>query len=112
MSGEQKKFTYNYTAATKKERRAAARIREGYLPKEKAKKEKGGYLPTAAAISIGVIGTLAFGGGLALILERGRFGSGSAFCVLGMALAGAAYPVHLYFSNRKKERKSSDLTKH
>lgn len=112
MNGEQKKFTYNYTAATKDERKAAARIREGYLPKEKAKKEKGAYLPTAAAIMLGAIGTLVFGGGFALILERGVFGLGSALCVAGMVLVGAAYPVHFQLSKRKKERKDSDLTKH
>ena len=118
MEQKDNKFTYNYAAPTERERRMAAHIREGYLPQAIDRKPRGertnSSLPMVVALTLGIVGTLLFGGGLALILEAGRLGWGSLFCVVGIAPVVAAYPVYAYLfrrqEKRRKEQKSA-LTK-
>jgi len=106
-------FEYTYSAQQQKEVEA---IRKKYLPKEEDKMEQLRRLhaiPTqkaqAAALSVGIIGTLIMGTGMSLCMTELGAALGSFAMVLGIAvglvglvMAAAAYP--LYSRTLKKER--------
>ena len=107
-----KKFNYTYTALTEGEKREVERIRRQYQPNEEKKgMERLTYLDkkvnngaTIPALILGIVGSLLFGLGLAMILEWGIVGWGIAVCALSALPIAAAYPVyrHLLKKYRKK----------
>lgn len=110
MSVNKSNATFQYTYSAK-EQEEVKRIRSKYVPREESKLERlrrmDAQVTQKAAvrsISVGVIGTLIFGGGMSCCMA----GSGDMFLwgillgVIGMAAAGAAYPV--YTGTLKKER--------
>lgn len=72
------KFQYKYYAPTEEERNEINSIKNQYLPKDKALSKLGllrkldkrvKSIPTALALSCGIIGILLFGSGLTFFLE-------------------------------------------
>lgn len=110
------KFTYDYSAPSKDERREIEDIRRRYGG-EKSKEDKltklrnldkrVKNLPVAASLSLGIGGTLIFGLGLTMVLEWKMLLFGVIVMLIGCvpaALANAAYNILL----DKNKRKYSD----
>lgn len=94
------KFNYTYTAPTEREREEIEDIRKRYLPEEKDESPiarlrtldgRVKRIPTAVAISMGVIGVLLFGTGLTLVLEFDNTLSGAIVSFFGALPTVAAY---------------------
>lgn len=94
------------------EKNEVERIKEKYsfLPKEKSDLErlreidrKAETPPRTVSLTIGIIGTLIAGGGMALILENIAFTEGIILGIVGILVMLPAYPV--YKSMSKKMRK-------
>ena len=107
---EQKTFEYTYSATQQEE---IEKIRSKYLPKQESKIEqlrrldKNAEKPgTITAIAVGVIGALIMGVGMCCTMVWNSsmvvFVAGIIIGILGMAIAGVAYP--LYKSITKKQR--------
>ena len=108
-------FTFTYSAAQQKEVEA---IRQKYIPKEEDKMEQLRRLhavPTqkaqAAALAVGVIGTLIMGTGMSLAMtEIGAvLGSlamvlGIAVGLVGMVLIALAYPLYNRVLKKQRQR--------
>lgn len=106
-------FEYTYSAQRQQE---VEEIRKAYLPKEEDKLEQLRRLhaiPTqkaqAISLAVGIIGVLILGTGMSLIMTEiaaalGNFAMvlGIVVGIVGMAVAGLAYP--LYSRTLKKER--------
>lgn len=105
-----KTFEYNYSAKRQAEVEA---IQRKYLPKEDDKMEQLRALDrsverpgTIAAIVVGLIGTLVFGGGMSMVLvgSPALLIPGIIVGIPGMALIGVAYPLYQRITKREKER--------
>ena len=110
---ENHSFEYTYSAQRQQE---VEEIRKAYLPKEEDKLEQLRRLhaiPTqkaqAISLAVGIIGVLILGTGMSLIMTEiaaalGNFAMvlGIVVGIVGMAVAGLAYP--LYSRTLKKER--------
>ena len=103
-------FTYAYSAARQEE---IDRIREKYLPKSESKMDQlrrldGGTTRkgTVASITMGVVGCLLLGVGMActMVWDGGWFIPGVIVGVLGIALVAAAYPVYRRVTERERAR--------
>lgn len=120
------KFEYKYTALNEKEKKEVEDIRNQYLEQEKYNSNidklkkldsKVKNIPTAVALSIGIVSTLIFGVGLTFFLEWTDYMYvGIPFAVIGMLMTLMAYPiynkVHIYMKNKYKDeiiRLSNDL---
>lgn len=120
---KEEKFEYTYVAPTAAERREAEAIRDRYrensisedrITKLRKLDEKAKRPPMAWAISLGVIGTLIFGGGFAMIMEEMLASPyhlivGSAICLVGMLPIGLAYPVYKYVSKKCKAKYGGEI---
>lgn len=107
------KFTYDYSAPTKDERREIEDIRRRYgggkteedkLTKLRNLDKKVKNLPTAISLSLGIGGTLIFGLGLAMVLEWKMLLFGVIVMIIGCvpaAFANAAYNILLEKNKRK-----------
>lgn len=113
MNEQDNKFHYSYAAPTEEERREIESIRRSYLPKERslskletlrALDRKVKLVPKLLALSLGVVGCLIFGLGMAMTLEWDLLIYGSLVSVVGCILMAIAYPVYrtLFFRNRKQ----------
>ncbi len=109
----EQEFRYVYSAPTERERREIESIRAAYLPdaERRSKTEqlrrldaRARRLPTAAALTTGIAGLLAFGGGMALTLELGQPVWGIVLSLLGAAVAAAAYPLHKLLLRRARKK--------
>lgn len=107
------KFTYDYTAPTKDERREIEDIKRRYGggTKRQGKMERLRYLdskvktmPTVLGLSLGIVGTLLFGLGLTMVLEWGVMVGGIALMAVACLPIAAAYPVYgvVYARNKSK----------
>lgn len=113
-------FTFTYSAAQQKEVEA---IRQKYIPKEEDKMEQLRRLhaiPTqkaqAAALAVGVIGTLIMGTGMSLVMtEIGAvLGSlavvmGIAVGLVGMVLIALAYPLYNRVLKKQRQRIAPEI---
>lgn len=109
---ESNSFSYSYSAVEQEE---IKRIREKYTEKEKAlskldlvkKLDKSvNDVATAVALAFGIFGVLVMGTGMSLVLVWGDIYMvpGIVTGVLGIILAGLAYPIYnkVLISRRKK----------
>lgn len=94
-------FKYEYSAPTDSERKEIISIRNEYVSasggtsvveKLRAMHERVKTVPRAISIIIGVLGTLVFGGGMAMFLEWNYTVSGVIVGVIGFLIAVLAYP--------------------
>lgn len=94
-------FKYEYSAPTDSERKEIISIRNEYVSasggtsvveKLRAMHKRVKTVPRAISIIIGVLGTLVFGGGMAMFLEWNYTVSGVIVGVIGFLIAVLAYP--------------------
>ena len=114
---EKEKFEYSYFAPTEEEKRQVERIKLSYeetdAPKkiqrlkslDKVVKET----PTIIALILGVIGTLIFGTGFALVLEFNRLVLGIIIAFIGIIPIGLAYPMHKLVGNKLKLKHKDEI---
>lgn len=107
------KFDYNYCAPNNEEKRWIESIRRQYLPEgdrdEKVAEmrslhKKAKTLPTCISVSVGIIGTLIMGTGMAMSLEMNLLVGGIIVGIVGMAIMLVAYPVYQFLRERGKNK--------
>lgn len=113
-------FKFEYSAPTDIERKEILSIRNEYLlagadgndmERLRAMHRRVKSLPRALSIVIGVIGTLIFGGGMAMFLEWNYTVSGAIVGVLGFIIAPAAYPIYKILAKIMKKKYSDRIIK-
>lgn len=106
-------FKYEYSAPTESERKEIISIRNEYLSvgggsnnveSLRAMHRRVKSLPRVISIVIGVIGTLIFGGGIALFLEFEYIVLGAIVGAIGFIIVLAAYPVYQLFTKLMKKK--------
>ena len=117
---ENHSFDYTYCAAQQQE---VENIRKKYLPKEEDKMEqlrKLHAIPTrkaqAAALSVGILGTLILGTGMSLCMtELAGFLGGTAMFIgipvglVGLVLAALAYPLYNRVLTKQREKIAPEI---
>lgn len=112
MSDEDK-FNYSYYAPNESERREIENIKKQYIfaPKREDKLERLRELnkrvtqpPMIVSLTMGIIGVLITGLGMAMVLEWNIMVWGIIVGVIGLAVAAVAYPVYREILNRNKRR--------
>ncbi|MBQ7770731.1 MAG: dihydropteridine reductase [Clostridia bacterium] len=117
------KYEYTYTAPTESERKTVEEIRCRYQSKERAdtsfmrlKKLDGKVrsMPMMIGLSLGIIGTLLFGSGMAIVLEK-LFAHyllvGVTLSVVGLVPIALAYPTYCKVSKKYKEKYGDEILK-
>ncbi|MDE6189737.1 MAG: hypothetical protein K2G37_05580 [Clostridia bacterium] len=116
--GKEDKFEYTYSAPTESERRAIEDIKKQYEPKKQADSdferlrkldEKVKRPPAVVSAIVGIVGTLALGLGMTMILEWGIMLWGVVVGVIGLALAAAAYPIYNAIFKRNKKKYADQI---
>ncbi|MBQ4509717.1 MAG: hypothetical protein II984_03240 [Clostridia bacterium] len=117
---ENKQFNYTYKAPTEEERREIESIKRQYEePKtEEGKLEKLRRLnnfvngsATAISLIVGIIGTLAFGLGLTMVLEWSKLIGGIIVMIIGIPPVAIAYPLYNKILKRNKEKYGKEIIK-
>lgn len=113
-------FEFKYVATTNEEKKEIESIRNKYV-KNDEKVNKIQYLrkldhkvndtPFILSLSLGIIGILIFGLGLAMILEWNLLVWGIIVSTLGLIPMGLAYPVYLKVSNHLKNKYGDEIIK-
>ncbi len=117
MENKDNQFQYTYVAPTDKERREIERIREYYRPEREESDfirltkldKRVRSIPTCAALTLGTIGTLIFGSGLAMVLEWELLTLGIAVSALGIVPVALAYPAYTFFVKRMKKKYGDEI---
>lgn len=111
-----KKFTYTYSAPTPTEREEIEGIRNGYVEKEPTDLERLRELdkrvkkpPMVISLTLGTVGTMLFGLGMAMALEWQILVWGIVIGTVGAAVAGIAYPVYRFSLNRRKKKYGGEI---
>lgn len=111
-------FHFKYTAPTEEERKEIDSIRRQYAPQEKTetKMEKLRRLDALVkntaiiwSLALGIVGTLIFGFGLALILEWDIWLWGIVAMVVGSVPTALAYPVYKAVLQKYKNRYGEEI---
>ena len=108
---------YTYYAPTEKERQEAEHIRRIYLSEKKTDKlsrmreldKKVKTPPMIWSLSLGIIGTLIFGGGLAVIMEFDKLIIGSVLGLAGLIPIAIAYPVYKKILEKGKKKYGAEI---
>lgn len=117
MSNE---FNFKYTAPTVEERKEIDSIRRCYAPKQQSetKIERLRRLDSLVkntsliwSLSLGILGSLIFGLGLAMILEWKIIVWGIMLCVIGIIPVSLAYPVYKKVLKKYKDRYGEEIIK-
>lgn len=112
------KFTYKYSAPTQEERREIEDMKRRYGKKTESEEKleklrrldaKARRFPQITALTLGVVGVLIFGGGLALVLEIGEAFWGVVLAACGCIPTAAAYPVFDALTKRNKKKYSEEI---
>ena len=95
-------FKYNYSPQGKEEKEVVKRILQQYIPQEENLVEQLRKLDEKAkrpgiilALVMGVVGTLILGTGLCMVMVWSMMIPGILVGLIGMALAGYAYPAYM-----------------
>lgn len=111
-------FKYNYQAPTAEERREIESIRNSYLPQNKQADKlltlrrldsKVRNIPKTIALSIGIVGILIFGLGLAMILEWQIMFWGIMISVIGLIIMLINYPLFVKITKGIKGKYSDQI---
>lgn len=113
------KFEYKYNSTNKSVKDEVEKIRNKYIPNKNQNKinelknlnRKVELLPTLIAFLLGIIGTLIFGTGLAMVLEWKLYIYGSIVAVMGFIPAALAYPLYQKFYTNQKEKYTPKILK-
>lgn len=112
------KFSYNYTAPTKNERREIEDIRRRYANNQKEETSltklrkldsKVKNPPMTAGITLGVIGVLIFGLGLTMVLEWNILVWGIAVMIVGCVPIALAYPIYNIIFKKNKAKYGDEI---
>ena len=107
------KFDYTYSAPTENERREIESIRKRYTPPQEneSRLEELRRLnnrvikpPMIIGWIIGIFGTLVFGAGMTMVLEWDIKVWGIIVGIIGVAIAGVAYPIYKAVLKRNKRK--------
>ncbi len=111
------KFDYTYKAVSENERKEIEYIKRQYQPdpqldglarlRKLDNKVKGCAM--SAGLVAGVVGTLLFGGGMALVLEFAMVALGIVLCVLGIPPIALAYPLYKKVLARGKAKYGDEI---
>lgn len=117
---ENQKFNYTYSAPTQEERREIDSIRKKYLKTEETqdKMEQLRRLDDSVnnpaviwSLVLGVLGTLIFGLGFAMILEWKIIVFGVIVCIIGVVPSGLAYPIYKFVLEKQKKKYGEKIIK-
>ncbi|MBQ8320295.1 MAG: hypothetical protein IJX81_05385 [Clostridia bacterium] len=117
---EENTYRYTYKTASLSEKREAESILRQYDEREETAVQKMRRLDAKVhnasicwGLIFGVVGTLTFGGGLALFLEGGRewFWLGALLGGIGAILAACAYPVFRLVKRKMKEKYGEEIVR-
>lgn len=113
-------FEYSYVAPTSEERKEIESIRKSYLAHDK-KDNKLDYLrkldakvrniPQLVSLTLGIVGLLIFGLGMAMILEWFLYIWGPIVCAIAIVPMALAYPAYLKADRILKEKYSGEILK-
>ena len=117
---QNKDFEYKYSAPTERERREIESIRRQYVKADgdteknklmRLRKLHKNITGTASAFSltVGIIGILIFGTGMALVMEFSQLVVGIAVSVVGIIPMLLAYPVYRFVLNLKKKKYGDEI---
>lgn len=116
-------FFYSYSAPTAEERREIDGIRRQYTARTAAETKlayvkkldrRARRAPAAAALTLGIVGLLIFGGGLAISMEgifQGALWAGVAVSVTGVVVMALAKPLHSALAARFKRKYGGTILK-
>ena len=113
-------FEFKYSAPTSEERKEIESIRNSYIPKQKPTTKlqqlrkldnKVKNIPTMFSLIIGIVGTLVFGLGFAMILEWQITIFGVIVSVIGIIITIFAYPLHIKIEKYVKNKYSEEILK-
>lgn len=112
------KFNYMYSAPSETERKEIERIRNSYLTEsgkneklERIKKldDKVRRTPMIIAVTLGIIGAILFGLGMAMSLEWNLLAGGIAIAAIGIIPMSAAYPVYKSVQDGLKKKYGNEI---
>ncbi len=111
------KFRYVYRAPTVEERKEIDSIRKQYAEGEEVSKidrlrslhARVKRSATAVALTVGIVGCLTFGLGLATVLEWGKTAAGVLVAAVGCLPMGAAYPLYKRTLGRNKKKYGKEI---
>lgn len=118
---KEEKFEYTYAAPTEAERREAEEIRKHYqdpavsedkITRLRRLDEKAKLPPTIWALVLGVVGTIVFGAGMSIVLEKllpYYLIVGTAVSVVGLIPIVLAYPVYKLVSKKCKAKYAEEI---
>ena len=117
MSEQNNKFSYSYSAPTEKERKEVESLRGWYTEEKEPDKlaqlkkldDKVKRPPEALALSLGVVGTLIFGGGMAMILKAGLLVWGALVSLVGLVPLALAYPLYKQLLKKLKDKYRDEI---
>jgi len=111
-------YKYRYSARSKDERKEVEAIRSLYAKPAEDKMEQLRRLNASvwrpgmiASLAIGIAGTLIMGTGLTCVLEWGHMVLGIVAGVIGLAIAGVAYPLYVKVTSKRKEALAPEILK-
>ncbi|MBQ7798344.1 MAG: hypothetical protein IJ371_04405 [Clostridia bacterium] len=113
-------FEYKYVAPTSEERKEIERIRSNYIVKDKSSNKletlrkldnKVKNIPVTISITMGIIFTLVFGLGMAMVLEWGLMIGGLIVSCIGLIMMIFTYPLHLKIAKYVKTKYSKEIIK-
>lgn len=114
------KFTFNYSAPTREERREIEDIKKQYSGEAEVKtkiaqlRELDARVktpPLILAICLGVAGVLIFGTGLTLALEWNKIVWGAVVMAVGCVPVACAHPLRLLLLKRNKKKYGGQIVK-
>lgn len=115
MTDDDKEFSFSYSAPTESERREIERIRREYsggdaTVEDLRRLDKKVKAPaTAASVMCGVIGTLVFGTGLAMVLSWNMTVAGAAVSLVGAVVAACAYGVYNFVLGLRRKKYAAKI---
>lgn len=113
MEEQNNEYRYTYVAPSAEERKEIENIRRQYIPESEQAQDlkklreldsKVKNTPTCIALTIGVVGCLVFGLGMACVLEFDLVIAGIAIGVIGFLIAATAYPSYKFFISRYRKK--------
>lgn len=118
MDNGENKFTFTYSAPSEAERKTVEDIKKQYAPRVgaenklsrlKALDARARNMPTVLSLVCGIIGTLVFGAGMALVLEVEQFLWGMIVSAVGIIPLALAYPVYVISSARLRAKYAPEI---
>lgn len=118
MNEQNDKFNYSYSAPTEDERREIDGIRRAYLPEKKqiskldrlrALDKKVNNAATISSLSLGMVGLLLFGLGMAMMLSWKIWIGGAVVSFFGIIPMALAYPVYKRVLKQQKTKHREEI---